>query len=117
MLMQQGVQAWFCIRVNMYSIILMAMLASACVLLREDVSQEKQEQVSGLGFQAEKEVIEPILLSLILSYVLTIQSTLVWVLKYYVQIESNMINAERCMNLAQVMQEVSVVKKADENAE
>ena len=101
--MQQGVQAWFAIRINLLSIVLMAILSSACVLLREDVSQEKQESVSELGLDDDKEVIEPILLSLILSYVLTIQSTLVWVLKYYVQIESNMINAERCMNLANVL--------------
>ena len=103
MQMQQGVQAWFAIRINLLSIVLMAILSSACVLLREDVSQEKQESVSELGLDDDKEVIEPILLSLILSYVLTIQSTLVWVLKYYVQIESNMINAERCMNLANVL--------------
>lgn len=95
----------------MLSIVLMAILSSACVLLRPDVSEEKQESVSKLGFEDDKEVIEPILLSLILSYVLTIQTTLVWVLKYYVQIESNMINAERCMNLARVVQETSIAKK------
>ena len=60
-----------------------------------------------------KPVMEPILLSLLLSYVLNIQSTLVWLLKYYVQIESNMINAERCMNIANVIQENSIAKKSN----
>jgi ATP-binding cassette subfamily C (CFTR/MRP) protein 1 len=30
---------------------------------------------------------------------------LVWLLKYYVQIESNMINAERCMSLTEIPSE------------
>ena len=34
---------------------------------------------------------------------------MVAVLKYYVSIESNMINAERCMKLCDVIQEKSVV--------
>ena len=29
-------------------------------------------------------------------------------LKYYVQIETNMINAERCMSLCDVVQEISI---------
>lgn len=87
----------------MLSIILMALLSSACVLLRQDVSEEEQESISLSGLDDSKPVMEPILLSLLLSYVLNIQSTLVWLLKYYVQIESNMINAERCMNIANVI--------------
>lgn len=111
--MQQAVQAWFCLRVNMLSIILMALLSSACVLLRQDVSEEEQESISLSGLDDSKPVMEPILLSLLLSYVLNIQSTLVWLLKYYVQIESNMINAERCMNIANVIQENSIAKKSN----
>lgn len=48
---------------------------------------------------------------MLLSYVLTIQTTLVWVLKFYVQIESNMINAERCMNLCNIVQEKQTVNE------
>lgn len=91
----------------------MALLSSACVLLRQDVSEEEQESISLSGLDDSKPVMEPILLSLLLSYVLNIQSTLVWLLKYYVQIESNMINAERCMNIAKVIQENSIAKKSD----
>lgn len=97
----------------MLSIILMALLSSACVLLRQDVSEEEQESISLSGLDDSKPVMEPILLSLLLSYVLNIQSTLVWLLKYYVQIESNMINAERCMNIANVIQENSIAKKSN----
>lgn len=56
----------------------MAVLSIACILLREDheaAPSEKSDDDQGL---------EPILLSILLSYVLNIQSTLVWVLKYYV---------------------------------
>lgn len=91
----------------------MALLSSACVLLRQDVSEEEQESISLSGLDDSKPVMEPILLSLLLSYVLNIQSTLVWLLKYYVQIESNMINAERCMNIANVIQENSIAKKSN----
>jgi ABC-type multidrug transport system fused ATPase/permease subunit len=50
----------------------MAIISTACVLLRNDVSQEKQESISLSGLDDDKEVIEPVLLSLLLSYVLTI---------------------------------------------
>jgi len=105
MQMQQGIMSWFSIRIDFLSITTMAMISVACVLLRNDVSQEKQESISLTGLTDDKETIEPVLLSMLLSYVLTIQTTLVWVLKFYVQIESNMINAERCMNLCNIVQE------------
>lgn len=103
--MQQGVNSWFSIRIDMLSVLLMSVISVACVFLRNDVSQEDQESISLSGLTDNKEVIEPVLLSMLLSYVLTIQTTLVWVLKFYVQIESNMINAERCMNLCKIVQE------------
>jgi len=103
--MQQGIMSWFSIRIDFLSITTMAMISVACVLLRNDVSLEKQESISLTGLTDDKETIEPVLLSMLLSYVLTIQTTLVWVLKFYVQIESNMINAERCMNLCNIVQE------------
>ena len=105
MQMQQGIMSWFAIRIDFLSICTMAMISVACVLLRNDVSQQKQESISLTGLSDDKETIEPVLLSMLLSYVLTIQTTLVWVLKFYVQIESNMINAERCMNLCNIVQE------------
>ena len=96
---KEGVSTWFALRIDMLSILLMAVISLACVLLRED-----QDQTA-----VEKADMEPILLSILLSYVLNIQSTLVWVLKYYVQIESNMINAERCMKLATTIQEKDTI--------
>lgn len=70
--MQQGVMSWFSIRIDFLSIFTMAIISIACVLLRNDVSQEKQESISLSGLDDDKEVIEPVLLSLLLSYVLTI---------------------------------------------
>ena len=101
----EGVNSWFALRIDLLSILLMAVISTACVFLRTDVSQEEQESISLSGLTDKKEVIEPVLLSMLLSYVLTIQTTLVYVLKFYVQIESNMINAERCMNLVNIIQE------------
>ena len=41
MQMQQGVNSWFAIRINMLSVLLMATISVACVFLRTDVSQEE----------------------------------------------------------------------------
>ena len=105
----EGVNSWFAIRIDILSVLLMAVISTACVFLRTDVSQEDQESISLSGLTDKKEVIEPVLLSMLLSYVLTIQTTLVYVLKFYVQIESNMINAERCMNLVNIIQEQEII--------
>jgi hypothetical protein len=64
--------SWFSIRIDFLSITTMAMISVACVLLRNDVSQEKQESISLTGLTDDKETIEPVLLSMLLSYVLTI---------------------------------------------
>jgi hypothetical protein len=84
MIMQQAVNSWFSIRIDMLSVLLMSVISAACVFLRHDVSKESQESISLSGLTDDKEVIEPVLLSMLLSYVLTIQTTLVWVLKFYV---------------------------------
>ena len=101
---QQGVMQWLSLRINLLSIMLMAIIASACVLLRADVPPE-EKHINDLGIGESKEALEPIVLSMLLGYVLTIQTNLVWLLKYYVQIESNMINAERCMSLTDIPSE------------
>ena len=80
----EGVNSWFAIRIDILSILLMAVISTACVFLRTDVSVEEQQSISLSGLTDSKEVIEPVLLSMLLSYVLTIQTTLVYVLKFYV---------------------------------
>ena len=90
---ENAISAWFAIRIDFLSILLMAFISAMCILLRAE------DQDDSAGF-------EPILLSILLSYVLNIQSTLVWVLKYFVQINSNMINAERCMAICDIVSEI-----------
>ena len=108
-----AINSWFSLRIDMMSILLMAIISTGCVLLRQDVSQQEfDDKMSRGGLAEDTEVMTPILLSILLSYVLTIQTTLVWVLKYYVQIESNMINAERCMQLTRIIQEKEICQEA-----
>lgn len=68
---QQGVMQWLSLRINLLSIMLMAVIASACVLLRADVPPE-EKHISDLGIGESKEALEPIVLSMLLGYVLTI---------------------------------------------
>ncbi len=58
----------------------MGVISVACVFLRADVTKEEQDSISLSGFTDDKEAIEPILLSMLLSYVLSIQTTLLLVL-------------------------------------
>jgi hypothetical protein len=63
---------------------LIGVISTACILLRPDISENEQHDISKFGFAKNLEVIEPILLSMLLSYVLNIQTFLVMLLKYYV---------------------------------
>jgi hypothetical protein len=58
----------------------MGVISVACVFLRADVTNEEQDSISLPGFTDDKEAIEPILLSMLLSYVLSIQTSLLLVM-------------------------------------
>ena len=42
MQMQQGVNSWFAIRIDMLSVLLMSVISIACVFLRDDVASQEQ---------------------------------------------------------------------------
>lgn len=74
-----GVNCWFSIRVDLLAITLMLIFAYACILSRDSTS--------------------PVILSMLLSYVLTIQMTLTSSLKTFMNLQSSMVNATRCVAL------------------
>lgn len=83
-LMKSGVQGWFAIRVDLIAIMLMFTISLICVLCRD------------------AEDADPVLLSMLLSYIMTIQFNLTWSLKCFMYLQSNMVNAERCMKILNV---------------
>jgi len=87
--MMAGVTGWFSIRVDVLAIILMITITMTCVI--------------GRSFNHSKDA--AILFSMILSYTLTIQYNLTWSLKIFMSLQSNMVNAERCMKILDVAQE------------
>ena len=88
--MMAGVSCWFSIRVDVLSIFLMFTISMIAVLAR------------GLPGQ------DPIVLSMLLSYILTIQFNLTWSLKCFMYLQSNLVNADRCMKLLEVPQERTI---------
>ena len=83
--MMAGVAGWFAIKVDLIALLIMSAVSFVCVLCRSFT--------------------DPIVLSMLLSYVLTIQMTLTFALKGLMNLQSNMVNADRCMKLLEVPQE------------
>lgn len=69
-------------RVDVLAIALMLLISVICILAREHS--------------------DPIILSMLLSYIMTIQYSLTWSLKCFMYLQSNMVNADRCMKLLEV---------------
>lgn len=59
-----------------------------------------------------REVANPVLLSVMLSYVMTIQFNLVNVLKTFMTVQSSLVNADRCMKLLDIPQEAELPRNA-----
>lgn len=83
--MSNAVQGWFALRVDLFAFFLMLILILTCIAFRD--------------------VADPILLSIVVTQVLTIQESLIWALKIFVQIETKMVKVERCMKLLEIPQE------------
>ena len=79
---QNAVPLWFAIRVDILSICTMVAIASFCVLFRHTAS--------------------PIMLALLLSYSIVLQQFVISSIRMMMQIESRMVNADRCMGLLRI---------------
>ena len=53
-------------------------------------------------------------MSMLLTYMLTLQSTLTWMLKCFMFIQSTMVNADRCLKMIDVPQERVLPSNAPE---
>lgn len=85
--MQGATTGWFGIRVDLLAFTIMLTLTLLCVIARDFKD------------------INLIILSILLPSVLNIQDSLIWCLKTFMQLQGNMVAAERCMNLAKVPKE------------
>ena len=63
---QSGINAWFSLRIDMISIMLVGVISTACVLLRPETEQQENNNIGSIKIE------ESILLSMLLSYVLNI---------------------------------------------
>lgn len=81
--MKAGVNGWFSIRIDFVAITLMFIISMICVLGRE---------LSG----------DPVILSMLLSYVMTVQFSLGWFLKCLMFFQANMVNVNRCLRILEI---------------
>ena len=85
--MMTGVSSWFAMRVDILAITIMLLISMTCIYARN------------------QEGADPVILSMLLSYVMTIQFSLTWALKCFMYLQSSMVNADRCMKVLEVPQE------------
>ena len=81
--MQTGVAGWFAIRVDFLAITMMLIFSTVCILVRESV--------------------DPIILSLLLVYMLQIQNSMIVFLRTFMFMQQNMVNADRCMKVCEII--------------
>ena len=81
-----GVNLWYRIRIDILTIILLIIICLVCILAQD----------SGIS---------PVLLSMLLTYSMSIQSSLNTMLAAQMYVETQMVNAERCMLMTDVKQE------------
>lgn len=86
-MMMSACSGWFGVRIDLLAFVLMITLTTVCVIVRDDPSVDK------------------IVLSVLLPSILTIQDNIIWGLKTFMGLHSNMVSAERCMNLKNVPKE------------
>mmetsp|Transcript_17853 Transcript_17853/g.30299 ORF Transcript_17853/g.30299 Transcript_17853/m.30299 type:complete len:632 (+) Transcript_17853:2840-4735(+) len=89
MQMQSGVSGWFSIRVDLLAIFLMLSISFICVMLRD---------------------FDPVIMSMLISYLISIQMQLIWGLKCFMYIQSTMVNADRCLKMVEIPQERQPLK-------
>lgn len=91
---QSGVSAWFGIRVDLFALTIMIILTFVVVLCRKDDNA--------------------VILSMLMTSTLNIQTTLMYLLKFWMMLESQMVNVVRCMRLNEVPQETQI-REDDQN--
>ena len=80
-----GVNCWFSIRIDILAMVLIVTFSLTCVFARDFT--------------------DPIVLSMLLSYILTIQMYLTYALKVFMNLQSTMVNANRCVQMLSIPQE------------
>lgn len=80
-----GSWEWYCIRMDLASVVVIGTACAFCILNRSDV--------------------EPVLLALMLRYIVTLQQYSVWSLNQFGQIEQLLVSVQRFLNLEYIEQE------------
>ena len=78
----ESVPLWFATRVDMVSIFTMALVSSFCIVYRK--------------------ANDPVMLSLLLSYILTLQGITIGFVRMLIDIEMKMVNVKRCLSLLEI---------------
>lgn len=73
---QESIPLWFNIRVDTLSLITTLIIGNFCIITRLNN--------------------DPVILSMLLSYILSLQAMVIGTIQAYVQIEKNMVSIERC---------------------
>ena len=82
---EEAIPLWFSIRVDTVSLITMLLVGNFCIFTRHSH--------------------DPVMLSMLLSYVLSLQSMLIGTINAYIAVEKNMVSIERCLQMLTVPQE------------
>jgi ABC-type multidrug transport system fused ATPase/permease subunit len=82
---EEAIPLWFSIRVDTVSLITMLLVGNFCIFTRHNH--------------------DPVMLSMLLSYVLSLQSMLIGTINAYIAVEKNMVSIERCLQMLTVPQE------------
>lgn len=86
--MMSGVNSWFSIRVNTVVIVLLVVITFSAILLRDKF--------------------DAVMLSLMISYAFIIQFILTNFLKIFLESQQQVVNADRCMRLTDIIQEEKI---------
>ena len=73
---QESIPLWFNIRVDTLSLITTLIIGNFCIITRLNN--------------------DPVILSMLLSYILSLQTMVIGTIQAYIQIEKNMVSIERC---------------------
>lgn len=86
--MMSAVSSWFAVRVDIITTVIILILTVGCVFIRD--------------------YNHPIIVSLMLYYLNSIQNAMIQLSKLYMQTEQQMVSAERCMKLTEIVQEEAI---------
>lgn len=82
---EEAIPLWFSIRVDVVSLLTMLLVGNFCILSRFHHN--------------------PVMLSMLLSYILSLQGQVIGTIQAYIAIEKNMVSVERCLQMLTIPQE------------